>query len=88
MDVRGPENILFESSSVNDSARKFYRLGGEGVKKKKKKKKRLIGSYWNSGLFAGGLTQSLEFSPEERSLYHSRENTHKSENFKPEVRQL
>ena len=84
MDVIGPQNILFASSSVNDSARKMLQTGAvKGLKRK-----RLIGSYCDSGLFAGGLTQSLEFSPEERPLYCSRENTHKTENFKPEVRQL
>ena len=30
--IIGPENILFKGVSVHLSARKFYRLGNEGVK--------------------------------------------------------
>ena len=32
-DVIGPENILFAGTSVYLSARKFHRLGSEGVKR-------------------------------------------------------
>ena len=31
VDVIGPENILFAGESLHLSARKFYRLGSEGV---------------------------------------------------------
>ena len=68
MDVIGPENILFASSSVNDSARKFYRLGGEGVKKKKKADWFILGfgivCRWADtvpGVFSGG-TVALPFT--------------------------
>ena len=35
VDVIGPEHILFAGESLHRSARKFYRLGSEGVKDEK-----------------------------------------------------